>query len=161
MMDEMSKKAKKEMIKMLKQSMRDSSYGDMKDGLKKVTVASDSAEGLEEGLSKAQEILKKRFEAMGMDPDEMKEEDEYSEKDKDEYEEDEYEEDEHKEDEYEEDEYEEEGMEDGGLEEEEEEEMDKSPAEMAAMMEAMKEYEDGGYKPEGQYLKKKMKKAKK
>lgn len=144
MMDEMSKKAKKEMIKMLKKTMRDSSYGDMGEGLSKVTVAAKNPEDLEEGLSKAQEILRKRFEAMGMDPEEAEEDEEEMEE--------EFEE---------ESEEDEEGMEDGGI---EEEEMDKSPAELAEMMaeeDEEDEYADGGYESEGQYLKKKYKKAKK
>ena len=57
------KKAKMSSLKNLKKSMLE----DMNEGLdskmkEKVTVASDSKEGLEKGLDKAQEILKKRKE---------------------------------------------------------------------------------------------------
>lgn len=46
-------KAKKEMLSHLSDMMK----GHMSNGLKKVTIASDSKEGLEKGLEKAKEIL--------------------------------------------------------------------------------------------------------
>lgn len=74
----MKQKAKKELLKDLKKLMMDDTFGDMGDSLKskkmqKVTVASPSEEGLEEGLSKAQQILQKRDAMMG---DEEESEDE-------------------------------------------------------------------------------------
>ena len=56
----MKKKALKESLKELKKMMRDDSYEPMQEKLQKVTVMSDSPEGLKEGLSKAEEILEKR-----------------------------------------------------------------------------------------------------
>lgn len=58
--------AKKDMLKMLSKKMKDvmsEGYekGGLKDKLMKVTVASDSEKGLESGLSKAKELMKKRF----------------------------------------------------------------------------------------------------
>ena len=64
--------AKKEMLKDLKQLMAsedDVGLKDRLDGMKKVTVAADSKEGLEKGLTKAQEILKKRSEMLGLADD--------------------------------------------------------------------------------------------
>lgn len=59
--DELKKKAKLGVLKDLKKEMMSDMHGGLKDKMKeKVTVASDSAEGLEEGLDKAQEILKMR-----------------------------------------------------------------------------------------------------
>lgn len=48
--------------------------GDMIDGMKKVTVASDSSEGLEKGLERAQEVLNSK--SMKDESDEMDEESE-------------------------------------------------------------------------------------
>jgi len=62
--DKMKKDVRKKMLKELKSAMKEDMYGPMKDGLQKVTVASDSEEGLEEGLSKAQQILEKRKEML-------------------------------------------------------------------------------------------------
>jgi hypothetical protein len=67
--DKMKKEARTKMLKELKKAMRDDIHEPLREGmkgLKKVTVASDSEEGLEEGLSKAQKILKKK-EEMGED----------------------------------------------------------------------------------------------
>lgn len=85
----MKKKAKKEMLSALSSEMKDM----MREGYKdsdlmdkmKVTVASDSEEGLEEGLSKAQEIMKKKSLGMskmmyGEEEDEMYD-DEYEKED--------------------------------------------------------------------------------
>ena len=64
-------KLKLEMLEMLKQEMKDM-MGEEKKGIlsekmpKKVTVMSDSKEGLEEGLSKAQQIMKSK---LGMLPE--------------------------------------------------------------------------------------------
>lgn len=82
-MDKM--KDKKEMLKMLKKQMKDMQYGDMMnkdmeegmedmEGLKKVTVMSDTPEGLEEGLDTAEEILKEKM-MMMKDGEMMEEED--------------------------------------------------------------------------------------
>lgn len=62
--------AKREMLARLSKEMAksdDGGLGDMLKGKKmeKVMVASDSPEGLEKGLNKAQEILSKRKEIMG------------------------------------------------------------------------------------------------
>ena len=56
-------KAKSEMLQELSKEMSDDMYSPMKDmlekkGLKKVTVASDSPEGLEKGLSMAEKLMK-------------------------------------------------------------------------------------------------------
>lgn len=62
--------AKKAMLKKLKSMMRDESYEPKKEEMKKmkkVTVMSDSEEGLEEGLSKAQKIMKAKKESEGED----------------------------------------------------------------------------------------------
>lgn len=67
MKEKMKKEARKKMLKKLKSSMNEDMYNPMKENMQKVTVASDSAEGLKEGLSKAQEILKKKKEMMGDD----------------------------------------------------------------------------------------------
>jgi len=72
------KSAKREMLEALKKEMNsgdDVGMADKLKDLKKVTVASDSKEGLEKGLSKAQEILKKRSELLGLDEDEDEKED--------------------------------------------------------------------------------------
>lgn len=58
-------KAKSDMLKLLSKEMSDDQYSPLKDKLagkkmSKVTVMSDSPKGLEKGLSKAEEILKKR-----------------------------------------------------------------------------------------------------
>lgn len=64
----MKLKAKHELLKNLSDMMSEEMSGPLKDKLKgkqKVTVMADDAEGLEEGLSKAQMILKKYEEMMG------------------------------------------------------------------------------------------------
>jgi len=64
---------KREILEKLKREMMatdDVGLGDKVKELQKVTVASDSKEGLEKGLSKAQEILKKRAEMLGLEEDE-------------------------------------------------------------------------------------------
>ncbi len=75
----MRKKARMKMLKELKKKSRDEMHEEpMKEltkGMQKITIASDTREGLEEGLDKAKEILKGRMEMMGMDEDE---EDEYA-----------------------------------------------------------------------------------
>lgn len=62
-------KAKADMLKLLSKEMSDDQYSPLKEKLgkkmSKVTVMSDSPKGLEKGLSKAEEILKKRDELMG------------------------------------------------------------------------------------------------
>jgi hypothetical protein len=54
--DSSKMEAKAAAIKNLMEEMKSLMGSDLKDGLKKVTVASDSAEGLKEGLDKAKEI---------------------------------------------------------------------------------------------------------
>lgn len=67
--------AKSKMLKELKKSMMEemgAPFGEKMKEMKKVTVASDSEEGLEEGLSKAQQILKKKKD-FDLDEDESEE----------------------------------------------------------------------------------------
>jgi len=78
----MKMKAKKKMLQELKEMMRSDSYSPMAEDLQKVTVMSDSEEGLQEGLSKAEEILQKRKAMMeDMDEDEDSDEDDEGEMD--------------------------------------------------------------------------------
>jgi len=73
----MRKEARKKMLKTLKSAMRDDMHDDMKGkmgGMQKVTVASDSKEGLVKALKKAPELLSmsekimdKRKDSMGDD----------------------------------------------------------------------------------------------
>lgn len=71
-LDSKSSKAKKEMLDHLSGLMKDH----MSSGLKKVTVASDSPEGLEKGLEKAKEIVeKKEVPDMEDEAEDMSEED--------------------------------------------------------------------------------------
>jgi len=63
-------KAKAEMLKELSKEMSDDMYSPMKDmlkgkNLKKVTVASDSPEGLQKGLSMAEKLMKLKKEQNG------------------------------------------------------------------------------------------------
>jgi len=63
-------KAKSEMLKELSNEMSDDMYSPMKDmigkkGLKKVSVMSDSPEGLEKGLSMAEKIMKLKSKQSG------------------------------------------------------------------------------------------------
>lgn len=56
-------KAKAEMLKELSKEMSDDMYSPMKDmmgkkGMKKITVASDSPEGLQKGLTMAEKLMK-------------------------------------------------------------------------------------------------------
>lgn len=64
-------KAKAEMLKELSKEMSDDMYSPMKDmlgkkGMKKVSVMSDSPEGLEKGLSMAEKLMKLKSEQKGM-----------------------------------------------------------------------------------------------
>lgn len=81
-MNDMKLKAKKMALKhfkeMIKNSMRDESMPDLeklmadrKNKMMKVSVASDSPEGLKKGLSKAEEILKAKMMEDGEEPSEM------------------------------------------------------------------------------------------
>lgn len=58
------------MLKKIKKDSKDDMYEkpikELTKGMQKITIASDSSEGLEEGLEKAKQILKGRF---GMDDD--------------------------------------------------------------------------------------------
>lgn len=70
--------AKAEMLKELSKEMSDDMYSPMKDmlgkkGMKKVTVASDSAKGLEKGLSMAEKLMKLKAEQGGEESEEMPE----------------------------------------------------------------------------------------
>lgn len=80
MADDKKMEAKLKLLKDLKKEMLGEMFGDKMEGLKKVTVASDSEEGLEEGLDKAQEIMKKRMDMMGYESEENEddEKDEYA-----------------------------------------------------------------------------------
>ena len=65
-------KAKSEMLKELSREMSDDMYSPMKDmlgkkGMKKVSVMSDSPEGLEKGLSMAEKLMKLKSEQNGED----------------------------------------------------------------------------------------------
>lgn len=67
---EKKSKAKAEMLKELSKEMSDDMYSPMKDmlgkkGMKKVTVASDSPEGLKKGLSMAEKLMKLKSEQNG------------------------------------------------------------------------------------------------
>lgn len=78
-MDNMRKQAREMILKNMKKKVRDEGKMPMSGMLKpkmKVTVASDSPEGLEEGLSKAEMILKKRKEMMSEEPEMEESEDE-------------------------------------------------------------------------------------
>lgn len=66
------KKAKLSQLKDLSKEMRKMMGDSFGDSMQKVTVASDSKEGLEKGLSKAQEIMKKKG-LMEDESEEMKE----------------------------------------------------------------------------------------
>lgn len=65
---EMKKKAKKDALESMKKKFKDTRMSDMMgkmDDMKKVTVMSDSEEGLEEGLTKAQQIMKMKEDKSG------------------------------------------------------------------------------------------------
>jgi hypothetical protein len=66
------KDAKMDVVKDLRQSAMDSMKGRL-DGLKKVSVMSDSSKGLEEGLNKAQDIISNAAEHKDKDDDAMEE----------------------------------------------------------------------------------------
>lgn len=79
-------KAKKTMLEQLKKMMSDEMHSPISESIKnkdmkKVTVMSDSEDGLEEGLEKAKEIMEKKdmMEDKGMEEDEGVTEDEISE----------------------------------------------------------------------------------
>lgn len=75
-MDPMKKKAKMELVEELRSMAEDMMKQDLTghmDGLKKVTVASDSKEGLEKGLEKAKEIAKSPLALEGSEEEEMAE----------------------------------------------------------------------------------------
>lgn len=75
-------KAKAEMLKELSREMSDDMYSPMKDmlgkkGMKKVSVMSDSPEGLEKGLSMAEKLMQLKSKQNG-EEDMMKESEEES-----------------------------------------------------------------------------------
>lgn len=70
-MEEMKSKAKRKMLEALKKEMMDMDHEGMSEKMK-VSVMSDSPEGLEEGLDKAKDLLKKRAEMMKHDDKESK-----------------------------------------------------------------------------------------
>lgn len=74
----MKSDARKAMLKSLSKEMRGEigkgyEDGGLKDKLMKVTVASDSPEGVEKGLNKAEEIMKKRIGPMEDEAEDMME----------------------------------------------------------------------------------------
>jgi hypothetical protein len=77
---DMKRKAKEGMLKELSKVMSSDMYSPLKEKkLQKVTVASDSAEGLKKGLSKAEQILSKKKELSPELPEMEESEDEESE----------------------------------------------------------------------------------
>ena len=64
-MSDVAKDAKMSVVKDLQQMASDAMRTGLKGGLKKVTVASDSPEGLKAGLEKAEEIVEKKDEMEG------------------------------------------------------------------------------------------------
>lgn len=80
MKKDMKNEAKRESLKALKKMMMEdmgAPVGEKLKGMQKVTVAAPDAEGLEEGLSMAEKILKKRLgdsEEMSEENEEMPEE---------------------------------------------------------------------------------------
>jgi hypothetical protein len=75
-------KAKAEMLKELSKEMSDDMYSPMKDmlgkkGMKKVSVMSDSPEGLEKGLSMAEKLMQLKSKQSG-ESEEMESEEEES-----------------------------------------------------------------------------------
>lgn len=63
----MKKKARLENLKKMSKKMKEKMMDKMdKSDISKVTVMSDSPEGLEEGLSKAKEIMNKKFKEGGV-----------------------------------------------------------------------------------------------
>lgn len=65
--------AKKDILKNLKKEMASGDDLGLSGKMKKVTVMSDSDEGLNEGLSKAEQILQKRKKLAGVDESESEE----------------------------------------------------------------------------------------
>jgi flagellar biosynthesis/type III secretory pathway chaperone len=63
------KKARKDMLESLRNMMKQEDGADVGEALgkHKVTVAADSKEGLMKGLSKAEQIMKKHKDMMGLD----------------------------------------------------------------------------------------------
>ena len=88
-MKDMKKKAKMMLLKDLSKEMRGMMGDGYAEGMKKVTVASDSDEGLEEGLKKAGEIVEDSDEMIDEDSIEAFSDDDSSEEymDEEEYEE--------------------------------------------------------------------------
>jgi len=70
----MKRSAKLSQLGELSKEMRKMMGDDFGKSLQKVTVAADSKEGLEKGLSKAQEIMKKKGMMDEMKPEKMEEE---------------------------------------------------------------------------------------
>lgn len=70
----MKRSAKLSQLGELSKEMRKMMGDDFGKSLQKVTVAADSKEGLEKGLSKAQEIMKKKGMMSAMKPEKMEEE---------------------------------------------------------------------------------------
>lgn len=65
---EMKSKAKKDALKKMKEKFKSKRMEEMMpdmENMKKVTVMSDTEEGLEEGLSKAQKIMEMKEKMMG------------------------------------------------------------------------------------------------
>jgi len=68
---EMKDEAKKRMLQHLKKMMSDGMHSGMEEGMKKVTIMSDSEDGLERGIDKAKEIMEKRESMMDDEYEEM------------------------------------------------------------------------------------------
>lgn len=75
---DLKKKARMSMLQELSKTMADDQYGGLKDKmagkLDKVTVMANSPEGLKKGLSKAEEIIKKKTAMPEMDASDMEDE---------------------------------------------------------------------------------------
>ena len=89
-MSKMEMEAKKSMLQKMKKDLREKIHKDLPEGMKsakKVVVEADSPEGLEEGLSVAQKILKGKLEAGASfkDMKDMVSDDEESDEDEDDY----------------------------------------------------------------------------
>lgn len=74
-------KAKAEMLKELSKEMSDDMYSPMKDmlgkkGMKKVSVMSDSPEGLQKGLTMAEKLMQLKSKQNGDEEESMEEEEE-------------------------------------------------------------------------------------
>jgi len=74
MMSDVEKESKKSAIMAMKK-MAEDAMGEKLSGLKKVTIASDSEEGLKEGLEKAEDVVEAKLEPEVEGEEEMESED--------------------------------------------------------------------------------------